>query len=110
MRPLPRDPGLNEIQRYVADMERERGFTDRTVLDQCLLLGEEVGELFKAVRKHEQLPVDVGSIVGTVDEELADILIFLCAIANRYGINLDEALQRKEAHNETRTWAGTVAR
>lgn len=104
MRPLPNDLGLNEIQRYVADMEKERGFTDRSVLHQCLLLGEEVGELFKAVRKHEDLPIGTTSIIGTVDEELADVLIFLCAVANRYGISLEEALRRKELHNESRTW------
>lgn len=107
MRPLPDDLDLSELQRYVADMERERGFTDRSARDQCLLLGEEVGELFKAVRKHEQLPIDAASIVGTVDEELADVLIFLCGIANRYGVSLEQALQRKEAHNEHRTWTTT---
>ena len=105
MRPLPSAVALNEVQRYVAEMEKERGFADRSVVDQCLLLGEEVGELFKAVRKHENLAIDATSIVGTVDEELADVLIFLCAIANRYGISLEEALRRKETHNESRTWA-----
>jgi NTP pyrophosphatase (non-canonical NTP hydrolase) len=105
MHPLPNNSALTDIQCYVADMEKERGFTDRSVLQQCLLLGEEVGELFKAVRKREDLPVDTTATVGTVDEELADILIFLCAIANRYGINLHDALQRKEARNENRAWA-----
>jgi len=104
MRPLPNDLILPEVQRYVAEMEQERGFAGRTAVQQCLLLGEEVGELFKAVRKSEALPVGTTSIVGTVDEELADILIFVCAIANRYGISLEEALQRKEELNESRAW------
>ncbi|GAA0433556.1 hypothetical protein Aca07nite_01850 [Actinoplanes capillaceus] len=105
MLPLPSAATLHDIQRYVAEMERERGFADRGVIDQCLLLGEEVGELFKAVRKSERLPVGATSIVGTVDEELADILIFLCAVANRYGIDLNDALRRKEEHNEQRAWS-----
>jgi NTP pyrophosphatase (non-canonical NTP hydrolase) len=46
-----------------------------------------------------------GSLVGTVDEELADLLIFVCAIANRLDINLADALRRKETLNETRAWA-----
>ncbi|GGM23614.1 MazG nucleotide pyrophosphohydrolase domain-containing protein [Micromonospora yangpuensis] len=104
MQPLARTATLPDLQRYVADMEKQRGFTDRTVLDQCLMLGEEVGELFKAVRKNQQLPIGTTSIVGSVDEELADILIFLCAVANRYGIDLGDALCRKEEHNEQRTW------
>ncbi|MEH1016656.1 MazG nucleotide pyrophosphohydrolase domain-containing protein [Micromonospora sp. CPCC 206060] len=104
MRVLPNELVLHEIQRYVADMEKDRGFADRSVLQQCLLLGEEVGELFKAVRKRESLTIGTTSVVGTVDEELADILIFVCAIANRYGVNLEEALQRKEQLNESRAW------
>jgi NTP pyrophosphatase (non-canonical NTP hydrolase) len=104
MEPLKQASSLDDVQRYVADMEVERGFADCTVLEQSLKLGEEVGELFKAIRKHGDMPVDVTSVIGTVDEELADVLIYLCAIANRLGINLDEAVRRKEAVNETRSW------
>jgi NTP pyrophosphatase (non-canonical NTP hydrolase) len=43
-------------------------------------------------------------VTGSVVEELADVLIYLCAIANRLGISLDEALHKKEEINETRTW------
>jgi NTP pyrophosphatase (non-canonical NTP hydrolase) len=60
--------------------------------------------LFKAIRKHENMRTSPTSVIGTVDEELADVLIYLCAIANRLGIGLDEALREKEAINETRTW------
>ncbi len=105
MLPLPSAATLPDIQRYVAEMEKERGFADRSVIDQCLLLGEEVGELFKAVRKSEHLSVGSTSIVGTVDEELADIMIFVCAVANRYGIDLSEALRSKEEFNEQRVWS-----
>lgn len=44
-------------------------------------------------------------MTGTVDEELADVLIYLCAIANRLGISLDEAFRKKEGFDATRTWA-----
>ncbi len=108
MRPLAPDFDLNDLQHYVATMEQERGFSGRTVTEQALLLGEEVGELFKAVRKHQNLGTAAGSVVGTVDEELADVMIFVCAIANRLGIRLNEAITRKEALNETRVWASGV--
>jgi NTP pyrophosphatase (non-canonical NTP hydrolase) len=104
MQPLKQASALDDVQRYVADMEVERGFADSTVLEQSLKLGEEVGELFKAVRKNANMSVDSNSVIGTVDEELADVLIYLCAIANRLGISLDDALRRKEAVNETRSW------
>lgn len=104
MIPLEKHQSLEEIQQYVADMEVERGFSDRPVIEQCLQLGEEVGEVFKAVRKHQHLHLDPNSKVGTVGDELADVLIYLCAIANRMDIDLADALRSKEAINETRTW------
>lgn len=104
MLPLKHATALDDLQRYVAEMEEERGFSQRDVVQQCLLLGEEVGELFKAVRNHKKMRMGTTSITGTVDEELADVLIYLCAIANRLGISIDDALRKKEALNETRTW------
>lgn len=59
-----------DLQHYVPDREVERGFDDRGVLWQCLLLGEEIGELFKAVRKHERMRTGTTSVTGSVDEEL----------------------------------------
>ena len=68
------------------------------------MLGEEIGELFKSVRKTEGLKIDVSSQFGTVSEELADIFIYVCAIANRYGIDLEVAFREKEAINHQRSW------
>lgn len=105
MIPLEQSTALDDVQHYVALMEEERGFSHRDVISQCLLLGEEVGELFKAVRKHQNMRIDPNSRVGDVEGELADVLIYLCAIANRLGVSLDEALRKKEAINETRVWS-----
>ena len=96
MLPLKQAMALDDLQRYVADMEEERGFSHRDIVQQCLLLGEEVGELFKAVRKHEKMRISTTSVTGTVDEELADVLIYLCAIANRLGISIDDELRKRE--------------
>jgi NTP pyrophosphatase (non-canonical NTP hydrolase) len=48
--------------------------------------------------------IEATSVTGTADEEIADVLIFLCAIANRLEISIDDALRKKEALNETHTW------
>lgn len=104
MVPLSEAQALNVVQQYVAEMEKERGFSTRSVIQQCLLLGEEVGELFKAVRKQQNISVDPRSLVGDVEDELADVLIYLCAIANRLDIDLEDAFRRKEARNEERVW------
>ncbi len=102
---IPDNPNLAALQKYVEQLEQERGFTESTLQQQCLQLGEEVGELFKAIRKHQNMRLDPNSKVGTPDEELADILIYLLAIANRLDIDLEQALRAKEEINKTRTWS-----
>ena len=99
---LPPAATLTDLQTYVAEMEDERGFNEQTSIDACLLLGEEVGEVFKAVRTDSGLTVDRPG--GEVGHELADVVIFLCSIANRCGIDLDAAFRAKEAINATRRW------
>jgi len=97
-------PTLKDIQEYVIQLEEERGFAEQTVLQKSLMLGEEVGELFKAIRKQQNIKIDSNSKFGTIDEELADILIFICSIANRYEIDLEKAFRDKEEINKTRIW------
>lgn len=101
---LRSNPTLKDFQDYVIELEKERGFTEQTVLQRSLLLGEEVGELFKAIRKAEQIGVDKNSKVGSVEEELADVMIFVFSIANRYGIDLEKAFREKEEVNKKREW------
>lgn len=101
---LNTNPTLKDIQEYVIQLEKERGFAEQTVIQKCLMLGEEVGELFKAIRKQENIKIDSNSKFGTIDEELADILIFICSIANRYEIDLEKAFRDKEEINKTRVW------
>ncbi|MEL6182191.1 MAG: MazG nucleotide pyrophosphohydrolase domain-containing protein [Myxococcota bacterium] len=96
-------PTLADYQRYVTALEHERGFAHQDVLTKCLLLGEEVGELFKAVRQQEGIAIDTPA--SPVAEELADVFIFICTIANRYNIDLEEAFRAKEAINTTRQWS-----
>jgi NTP pyrophosphatase (non-canonical NTP hydrolase) len=101
---LDHRPTLADLQRYVTELEETRGFSDQSARDKCLLLGEELGELFRAVRRAEGLKVDPASRAVEVADELADCLIYLCAIANRYGIDLEAAFRAKEAKNRERTW------
>jgi len=97
-------PTLANFQKYVSELEKERGFSSQTIIDKCLLLGEETGELFKAVRKAEGLVVDTNSNFTEIGDELADIFIYLCAIANRKNIDLEEAFRVKEEKNKKRVW------
>ena len=58
MSELCKSPVLSDFQKYVDALEEKRGFADQTIVHKCLLMGEEVGELFKAVRKKEKLKTD----------------------------------------------------
>lgn len=101
---LKSEPTLRDFQKYVSELEIERGFNGQNTIDKCLLLGEEIGELFKAVRKSEGLAVDTNSEFTEIGDELTDILIYVCAIANRKGINLEKSFRKKEEKNKQRTW------
>jgi len=95
---------LKNLQVYVNELENERGFIQQTIIEKCLLMGEEMGELFKAIRKTENISTDHNSETFQVGEELVDILIYICAIANRSDIDLEEAFRAKEEINKRRTW------
>ena len=102
---LKENPTLKDFQDYVKKLEVERGFSKETILQKCLLLGEEIGELNKAVRKNlKLLKTDGNSEVKNISHELADIVIIICTIANRLDINLEEAFKEKEKVNKNRIW------
>ena len=104
MEPLSQGASLPGIQNYVAKMEAERGLDKQDLTSQCLKLGEEVGELYRAVRKLQGQPQDPDGRVTDVGDEAVDALILLMSIVNRCGINLEDAFRAKEARNESRVW------
>jgi len=104
MSSLKEKPTLRDYQEYVKKLEVERGFEKQNILDKCLMLGEEVGELYKAVRKTNGLKVDQNSKITELDGEIADVFIFLLSIANRANIDMEKAFREKEEVNKKRTW------
>ena len=104
MDPLTQGASLPGIQAYVARMEAERGLDHQDLPSQCLKLGEEVGELYRAIRKLQGHPQDPDGRTADVGDEAVDTLILLMSIVNRCGINLEDAFRAKEARNETRVW------
>src|SRR5690242_4429156 len=100
---LSSHPTLKDLQNYINEMEIERGFDDNTVMQKCLMLGEEVGELFKSVRKsHGGMRLATKGYEPDAAGEIADVLILLTSIANRLGIDLETAFRDKEAKNHDR--------
>ena len=102
---LKPNPTLADLQRYVTQMEQERGFDSNTVQQKCLMLGEEVGELMKAIRKsHGGMRYATKGYEADAAGEIADILLIMLAIANRLGVDVETALREKEEVNKKRAW------
>jgi len=104
---LKKEPTLKDFQKYVKDMRIERNFNEETILEECLLLGEEVGELFKAIRKHKtRITFDnSNSKVTQVEEEISDVLTMLICVANNAGVDIEQAFRNKEEINKKRKWS-----
>jgi len=102
---LKPQPTLGDIQKYVDDMLHERGFKDQSIMQECMMLTEEVGELMKCVRKTGGMRMDAAKTYD-IDPagEIADILIVLTSIANRLGVDMEQAFRDKEEKNKRRTW------
>ncbi len=63
-----------------------------------------MGELIKAMRKSEGLAIDANFNFTETGDVLTDIFIYLCAIANRKGIDLETAFLKKVEKNKQRVW------
>lgn len=103
---LKPNPTLADIQQYVIDLENERGFARHGVVEQALLMVEEIGELCKVIRKsHTELGIDISKQYELeAAHEIADIMIMLCAVANRLGVDIEQGLREKEECNKKRSW------
>lgn len=99
---------LSTLQTQVNTLEIERDYIKGTVLQKSLLFGEEVGELFKAIREREGMSVHSKSMKYSVEDELSDCLFLLAAIANRYGISLEEAFKEKMKKDELKVYQKVV--
>lgn len=102
---------MREYQRYVHELEALHGWLKVDLVHNCFLMGEEVGELFKAVRRIVRLYEQTGAPaeeqakrVEHVADELVDVFNYLLAIANRLDIDVEEAFRRKNAQNQERSW------
>lgn len=95
---------LSELQTYYLAKAKERGFDKETPRDILLLMTEELGELARAIRKHSGIKMDNKEKIYAIEEELADIQIYLLHLSNLLRLNLEEAFWKKEEENNKRIW------
>ena len=67
------------IDEFYGEKDRKRG-----VYKDLVWLGEEVGELFKAVRENKG-----------IEEEIADVFAWLLSVGNVLGIDIEKAFRKK---------------
>ena len=98
---------LPDIQTYIKEVLKLRGFSNQTVKDKLLLLAEEVGELAKAVRKNllgASIDPNRLSNYDSVESEIADVFIVLVSVANALDIDVFKSLKEKDKININRKW------
>lgn len=102
---LSENPTLQELQRYIAEVCQERGWTKDSPPEKFVLFIEEVGELAKAMRKAAGLYQEQARQRDiSLEEEFADVLSYLLDLANCFQIDLERAFREKEKVNQARTW------
>ncbi len=74
---------IKEAQKFIEDVYGEKD-RKRGIHGDLVWLGEEVGELFKAVRENKG-----------IEEEIADVFAWLLSVANVLGIDVEDAFEQK---------------
>ena len=94
---------LADLQQAISEVRAERGFyTDPGKI--MVLPTEEIGEVASQVRKiwstnHDDFDK------GRLEEEIADVFVLLTALANRFDIDIEQAVDRKFFEKDSkRTW------
>lgn len=98
---------LQEVQQYIREVIKIRGFAEQEIEKTMLLLLEEVGELAKSIRKNAtNMRIDTNKMnhYDTIESEVADVFIVLNSVCNKLNIDLYKALKDKESENIKRKW------
>ncbi len=102
--PIPDNESLRELQKYVWQMNVERGFNTEDPSKKLVMLIEEVGELAKAVRKEAGMKFTDTTKKTELTEELGDVQIVLLGLASMLNVDMLEAVREKEKKNRERKW------
>jgi NTP pyrophosphatase (non-canonical NTP hydrolase) len=85
----------------IQDTIKQSDFNPELKQAYFLKLVEEVGELSEVIRKDIRM-ANTGTIKGTIEEELYDVLYYVIALANLYEVDLEEAMRLKKDFNKQR--------
>lgn len=105
---MKNDVTLRQLQDYVKKTCQENGWDKNTVEETFLLFTEEVGELAKAIRYAKGIFVSANAAPTPkkedLEDEFADVLMYVLDLANQCGVDLQEAFAAKDNKNKNRSW------
>ena len=90
---------LSELQQHIKSVDSP---TPNKSERYFLKLIEEVGELSEAIRNGKSGQPNLEDLKGSIAEELYDVLYYVNALANLYGVNLEETHLMKEELNRAK--------
>jgi NTP pyrophosphatase (non-canonical NTP hydrolase) len=93
--------GVRTLQAYYGRAAQRRGWAGESPIESMVLLTEEIGELARAVREHTGLKRRT-TVPTDPSEELADVQLYVVHLANVLGVDLADAVSRKELENARR--------
>jgi NTP pyrophosphatase (non-canonical NTP hydrolase) len=95
---------IREYQHWLAEWDRARGWDRVSPAHTLIHAMEELGEVARLVLQDEgyKEPGDRAKLAADLEEELADLLVFLFKLANSTGIDLDAAIVRGQAKAQGR--------
>ncbi|SRR6266487_228042 len=105
MAALGDEPTLTELQEHIKQICAERGWNKNSITEIYLLFSEEVGELAKGIRNVTGLkghPTEDAR--QNLEEEFADVLMYLMDLANYFQVDLEHVYRNKVAVNHARKW------
>ena len=94
---------MQELQNRIIEFRNKRNWEQfHTIKDLCLGLNIEVSELQQLFlwKNNDEIQTILDSNKEEIEEELADIFIFLTYLCNATGINLEEATMNKLSKND----------
>ena len=90
---------IRELQKYIKDRDYKPKLIDKYFIK----LVEETGELARCIRKDKKM--ENSEIKDTIEEELYDVLYYVCAIANCYDIDLEKCHELKTVINNKKWYS-----
>ena len=95
LKKVTKAPTISNLQAFV---DKQKSSKNKNSQKYFLKLIEEVGELSEMLKNDQRMDPDsekLKSIKHTMEEEMADVLFYLLALANAWDVELEEAFIQK---------------